>query len=92
MRLYTIYRHIGAVLLLDAAFMLVSAGVSLAEGVTAALGALLGAAVITAALGAVPVLAYPREKNISNKESYCIVVGAWLASCVVGMLPYLLWG
>ncbi len=79
-------------LLLDAVFMLASAGVSLTQGVTHAFTALLAAAGITFVIGAVPVVAFPREKNISNKESYCIVVGAWLASCVVGMLPYLLWG
>jgi trk system potassium uptake protein TrkH len=72
--------------------MLAAAGVSLIDGVTGAFGTLLAAAGITATTGIVPVAAFPREKNISNKESYCIVVGAWLASCVVGMLPYLLWG
>ena len=92
MRAKVIYRYIGMVLLLDAVFMLVSAGVSLTEGVTGALWVLLAAAGITAMIAAVPVIAFPREKNISNKESYCIVVGAWIASCVVGMLPYLLWG
>ncbi len=91
-RAKVIYRYIGMVMLLDAAFMLISAGVSLTEGVTGALFSLLVAAGITIVLGAAPIIAFPREKNISNKESYCIVVGAWLSSCVVGMLPYLLWG
>jgi trk system potassium uptake protein TrkH len=53
--------------------------------------ALLGAAAIAAAIALVPVLTFPRDKDISNKEGFSIVVGAWLASCVVGMLPYLLW-
>ncbi len=80
------------VMLLDAAFMLVAVAMSLTDGETGALTALLASAGITVAIGAVPVLAVRREKQISSKESYCIVVGAWLASCVVGMLPYLFWG
>ena len=92
MRVKVIYRYIGMVLLLDAAFMLASAAMSLTDGSVRALVALLAAAGITIVLGVVPVVAFPREKQISNKESYCIVVGAWLASCVVGMLPYLFWG
>jgi trk system potassium uptake protein TrkH len=80
------------VLLLDAVFMIISAAISLSDGVTADSWALLAAAGITIALGIAPVIAFPREKNLTTKESYCIVVGAWLASCVVGMLPYLLCG
>jgi trk system potassium uptake protein TrkH len=86
-----IYRYIGLVLLLDAVFMLAAAGVSFGDGAGADSWALLGAAAITIALGITPVVTVPREKNLTTKESYCIVVGAWLASCVVGMLPYLLW-
>jgi trk system potassium uptake protein TrkH len=92
MRAKVKYRYSGMVLLLDAAFMLVAAAVSFADGVTSDSWALMAAAGITIALGLAPVIAFPREKNLSHKESYCIVVGAWLASCVVGMLPYLLWG
>ncbi len=80
------------VLLLDAAFMLASAAMSLTDGNTRALSVLLVSAGVTMLLGAVPMIVFRREKNLSHKESYCIVVGAWLASCVVGMLPYLLWG
>jgi trk system potassium uptake protein TrkH len=79
------------VLLLDALFMLVAAGLSFFDGVTSDTWSLLISAGITCAIGGTPVVAFPREKNVSTKESYCIVVGAWLASCVVGMLPYLLW-
>ncbi len=80
------------VLLLDAGFMLLAAGVGLVEGVAGALVPLLLSAGITAALGALPMAWVKTDKHLSNKEGYCIVVGAWLASCVVGMLPYILWG
>jgi trk system potassium uptake protein TrkH len=80
------------VLLLDAAFMLAAAGMCFTDGNMHALTVLLLSACVTLLLGAVPMMLFKREKNLSNKESYCVVVGAWLASCVVGMLPYLLWG
>jgi trk system potassium uptake protein TrkH len=80
------------VLLLDAAFMLASAAMSFTDGNMRALTALLVSSGVTALIGVVPIALFKREKNLSNKESYCIVVGAWLASCVVGMLPFLVWG
>ncbi len=91
-RIKVIYRYIGLVLLLEAVFMLVAAGISLGDGGMRGMGALLASGLVTLTLGLVPVIVFPRERNISNKESYCVVVGAWFASCVVGMLPYLLWG
>ncbi len=72
--------------------MAVSALVGLVEGVGAALVPLLLSAGITGTLGALPMAWGKGEKHLSSKEGYCIVVGAWLASCVVGMLPYILWG
>ncbi len=80
------------VLLINAVFMLLAAAVSLAAGGGAALVPLLVSAGIVGTLGGVPAFRFPSEKHVSAKEGYCIVVGAWLASCVVGMLPYLLWG
>ena len=30
--------------------------------------------------------------NISNKEGFVIVVSGWITSCVIGAMPYVLWG
>ncbi|MDR2890182.1 MAG: TrkH family potassium uptake protein [Alistipes sp.] len=134
MRPGIVFKYIGVVMLLEAAFLLVCAMVDLAamiglvEGAWAASGiasdiasgsvaasnttsgiasaagglangaaagsfrALILSAAIAGAIGALPTLLVRRQEHISNKEGYCIVVGAWLASCVVGMLPYLFWG
>ncbi len=95
MRPKVVIKYICMVLLLVAAFMLASAVVGLVmSGVDGALWSLLTAAGITIAVAVGPALffRYNKDKQLSNKEGYCIVVGAWLASCVVGMLPYLLWG
>lgn len=78
--------------LLNAAFMFVAAVVSLLYGDSAPYALLLSAA-LTGVIGIFPMI-FVRQpaKQLSNKESYTIVVGAWLMSCVVGMMPYLLWG
>ena len=92
MRPTVVIKYIGMVMLLDAAFLLVAAGVDLIDGADSSFWPLLLSAVLAAGLGFFPTIFVPSDKQISNKEGYCIVVGAWLASCVVGMLPFLLWG
>ena len=84
-------RYMGYVMLLNAAFMLLSAATSHYFGDTA-LYPLLLSGVLTAAVGAIPIMFVPGGEKISNKEGYCIVVGSWMMSCLVGMMPYLLWG
>ncbi len=92
MRLNIVFRYIGMVMLLNAVFMLVSAVMSALNGIDSSFYTLLLSAGLTAVIGLFPTIFVQSEKQISNKESYCIVVGAWLMSCVVGMMPYLLWG
>ena len=92
MRLNIVFRYIGMVMLINSAFMLVSAAMSLLNGIDSSFYALLLSAGLTAVIGVFPTIFVPSEKQISNKEGYCIVVGAWLMSCVVGMMPFLLWG
>ena len=92
MRLNIVFRYIGMVMLLNAAFMLTSAVMSALNGIDSSFYALLLSAGLTAVIGAFPTIFVAAEKQISSKEGYCIVVGAWLMSCVVGMMPFLLWG
>jgi trk system potassium uptake protein TrkH len=80
------------VVLLNAAFMLLAALLSLPGGLDGSLGIMLPSALITVLIGLPPILFTPAEKEISHKEGYVVVVGAWLASCVVAMIPYMLWG
>ncbi|MBO5656448.1 MAG: TrkH family potassium uptake protein [Rikenellaceae bacterium] len=91
MRANIVMRYMGYVMLLNAAFMLLSAATSHYFGDTA-LYPLLLSGVLTAAVGAIPIMFVPGGEKISNKEGYCIVVGSWMMSCLVGMMPYLLWG
>lgn len=92
MRYSVVIRYIGMVLLVLAAFMLVSAGISYVSGVDSAYTPLIMSSLLTLLLGCFPLIFVPRSDRISQKEAYCIVVGAWVVSSIVGMFPYLMWG
>lgn len=92
MRVDVVLRYVGVVMLFIAAFMLLSAGISCANGMDSAFYPLLLSALLTILLGAFPLIFVGKRDQITNKEGFCIVVGAWLLSCVVGMFPYLIWG
>ena len=92
MRIQTVLRYIGMVLLFESAFMLLSAGISYLNGVDSGFTPLLLSFLFTALLGGFPLIFVGKSGSMSSKESYAIVIGAWLASCFVGMFPYLLWG
>jgi len=92
MRINVVLRYIGLVLLFEAAFMLLSAVISYFNGVDSGFAPLLLSFLFTTILGCFPLIFVGSTDKISSKESYAIVIGAWLMSCFVGMLPYLLWG
>ena len=92
MRIDVVLRYVGIVMLFIAAFMLVSAGISCVSGMDSAFYPLLLSALLTALLGAFPLIFVGKRDQISNKEGFCIVVGSWLVACVVSMFPYLIWG
>lgn len=92
MRLYVILRYTGMVMLYVAAFMVASACVALYYGMDSSFSPLLLSALLTALLGAFPLIFVPKIDQINSKEGFCIVVGAWILACIVGMFPYLIWG
>lgn len=94
MRLSVIFRYIGIVMLFLALFMLAAAGVSYLSDVDTAFYPLLISFMLTFVLGLFPLIFVNKDPKatMTTKESYCIVVGAWLLACVVGMFPYLIWG
>ncbi len=75
-----------------AAFMLVSAAVSMLNDYDSAYYPLLLSSFMTALLGTFPLFFVERVEEIKTKEGYAIVVGSWLVACIVGMFPYLIWG
>ena len=92
MRVDVVLRYIGMVMLFIAGFMLLSAGISWLGGMDSSFYPLLLAALLTALLGAFPLIFVEKKEQLSNKEGFCIVVGSWLVACVVGTFPYLIWG
>jgi trk system potassium uptake protein TrkH len=91
MRPHVIFRYIGSVFLLNAAFLFISALISLYYWDSAFLP-LLYSFIITALFGAFPLIFVPPTRDIHNKEGFLIVVASWLLSCVIGIIPYILWG
>ncbi|HIZ15050.1 MAG TPA: TrkH family potassium uptake protein [Candidatus Tidjanibacter faecipullorum] len=92
MRLGLIFKYIGGVLLLNAAFMLVSAAISWANGMDSGFTPLILSCVLTSILGFFPSIFVRKKAQINAKEGYCIVTGAWLLCCLVGTFPYLMYG
>lgn len=87
-----IIRNVGMVLLLNAAFMLISAIVGFFNNVDTGFYPLLLSFIITAIIGIFPMIFVPKDHHISSKEGYIIVLASWIASCCMGMLPYIIWG
>ena len=92
MRFSVVIRYIGIILLVLAAFMLMSAGIAYVSNVDTSYYPLVMSSLLTLLLGCFPLIFVPTPDSISTKEGYCIVVGSWLVSSVVGMFPNLMWG
>lgn len=92
MRVHVVIRYIGMVMQFIAAFMFLSAVVSMLNDNDSALYPLLLSSFLTSLLGLFPLIFSQRAEDIKIKEGYAIVVGSWLVACVVGMFPYLIWG
>jgi trk system potassium uptake protein len=86
-----VIRYIGHVLLFCAIFMGISAGIS-AYYHESSLVPLLFSALITALLGIFPMVFVQRTDTINSMEGLMIVVFGWLAACLAGMLPFMMWG
>src|SRR4030042_1663634 len=91
MRLHVVFRYVGLVLLFNAIFLLISSAISFFNNDTAFFP-LLYSALIATLFGCFPLIFVPPIEDISNNEGMVIVVSSWLLSCLIGMLPYLLWG
>ena len=90
-RFQIIYRYLGFIFLLNALGMLLSAFVSIIynDGSTYIL---MYSAILAALFGVFPLIFVPPAEDISNNEGLIIVVASWLISCLIGAIPYVLWG
>ncbi len=91
MRPQIVIRYVGFVFLFNAFFLLISALISLFNHDTG-LFPLAYSFVISLLFGLFPLIFVPAPDEITNHEGLLIVVGSWILSCFIGMLPYILYG
>lgn len=85
--------YIGVSLLMVAALMLVSGIIACDTPGDSSRMPLLYSAFVTGAAGFFPLIYVRKDQSrLSFREGNCIVVGAWVAACIFGMLPFLLYG
>ena len=87
-----VVRYVGLILLILVGFMLVAGGVSCIGGPDQSTIPLFFSALIGLIIGIFPVIFSKGVPSITRREGYAIVVIAWLMACIVGGLPYLLYG
>lgn len=91
MRPPIVLRYVGLVLLLNALFLLISSVIS-GFNSDSAFFPLLYTSLISSLFGVFPLIFIPPTTNITNKEGFTIVILSWLLSCLVGVIPYIMWG
>lgn len=91
MRLFIVLRYIGLVLLINSLFLFISAIVGFLNN-DQSFGILLYSAAVAGIFGVFPMIFVPPAEDINQNEGLIIVIGSWLASCIIGMLPYIMWG
>jgi len=91
MRPHIIIRYIGLIFLFNSLFLFLSFLVSLYYQ-DSGIFPLLYSSIIALIFGAFPLIYVPRAKEISSKEGFLIVVLSWLLTCLIGVIPYVIWG
>lgn len=90
-RTRVIIKYLGYILLFNTLFLSISAIISFANDEDS-VSALLFSALLTAALGAFPQIFVEKIEEISFHEGLTISVMGWIITCIVGMIPYYIWG
>ena len=89
MRTHIILTYLGRIFLFNAIFLFISFLISLFRSETSTLPLLYGF-LIAFLFGVFPLIFQSRETDLKAQEGIYIVVFGWLATCLIGMLPYLL--
>jgi len=91
MRIEIVLRYIGLVLLFNAIFLFVSFLLSLYLSETTGIP-LLYSTLIALIFGLFPIIYVQPANYLTILEGITIVVFGWITTCLVGSLPYMLWG
>ena len=92
MNVKAISLDIGKALQVNALFMLLSLGVSIACGFDSGFTPLLISFLITSIAGSFPLIFVKNAQQETTQEGFITIVFSWLLSFILGMLPYVLWG
>ncbi|MBS4014063.1 MAG: TrkH family potassium uptake protein [Bacteroidetes bacterium] len=91
MRTEVIYKFLSYVLLFNAVFLFIAAAISLFYNESSAYP-LMFSGFICIIFCALPFIFVDNIDDINFNEGIAIVVISWLTTCIIGMLPYLMWG
>ena len=91
MRLYIIIRYIGSILLFNAIFLFIALLISLYHHENSSVP-LLYSMFICILFGIFPLIFVPPVSDINSREGLTIVVFGWTITCMIGALPYIMWG
>lgn len=91
MRPYVVMRYVGMTLVMLSAVLFVVLGYCLAIG-DGSWSIFFYSALIPLLVGLLPMIFVPRERQLTEREGYFVVVYAWLSVCFFGMIPYALYG
>ncbi|MBN2350819.1 MAG: TrkH family potassium uptake protein [Bacteroidales bacterium] len=91
MRLHTISRYVGLLLLVNALFLGIGMIISIINHDSGTYP-LMYSMLVTVIFGWFPMIYVPPAQNISKNEGFLIVIFGWLITCLVGALPFVLWG
>ncbi len=86
-----VIKYLGYILLFNALFLFIAALISLVHREDS-LNALLFSAAMCATLGIFPYLFVEKIEELRFHEGLAISVLGWLLTCIVGMIPYFIWG
>ncbi|NCC72445.1 MAG: TrkH family potassium uptake protein [Sphingobacteriia bacterium] len=91
MRLPVVIRQIGSILIINAVFLFISCLISLFNGENSVFP-LLYSGLIVLIFGIFPLIFVPKFTHLSLLEGVVIIVFGWITTCIIGMLPYIMWG
>ncbi|HAN17725.1 MAG: cation transporter [Bacteroidetes bacterium GWC2_33_15] len=91
MRPHIIIRYIGLIFLFNSLFLFTSFLISFYNN-DSGMFPLLYSTIIAFIFGIFPLIYVPAAKNITSKEGFLIVVLSWLLTCLLGVIPYVIWG
>ena len=92
MNVKAISLDVGKALQVNALFMLLSLGVSIAYGFDSGFTPLLISLLITSIAGFFPMIFAKDAQQETTQDGFITIVVSWLLSFIFGMLPYVLWG